>query len=69
MDNQILEERLIAIEIALSIQEKFVEELNQIVIEQGKQIDFLVKQNRYLMNNMSENVVKPLSEETPPPHY
>lgn len=69
MDSQNLEERLIAIEIALSLQEKFVDDLNQVVIAQGKKIDFLVKQNQYLLNNMTEDVVKPLSEEVPPPHY
>lgn len=64
-----LEERLIAIESALAIQEKYVDELNQVVIEQGKKIEKLVKQNQYLLNSMNDDVVKPLSEETPPPHY
>lgn len=64
-----LEERLIAIESALAIQEKFVDDLNQVVIEQGKKIEKLVKQNQYLLSNMNDDVVKPLSEETPPPHY
>lgn len=66
---QDLEERLVAIETVLAVQEKFVDDLNQVVIEQGKKIDFLVKQNQYLLQNMNEDVVKPLSEETPPPHY
>ncbi len=66
---QDLEERLIAIESALAVQEKFVDDLNQVVIEQGKKIDFLIKQNQYLLQTMNEDVVKPLSEETPPPHY
>lgn len=64
-----LEERLIAIESALAIQEKYVDELNQVVIEQGKKIEKLVKQNQYLLNSMNDDVIKPLSEETPPPHY
>lgn len=66
---QDLEERLIAIESALAVQEKFVDDLNQVVIEQGRKIDFLIKQNQYLLQTMNEDVVKPLSEETPPPHY
>lgn len=69
MSEEDLEERLIAIESALAMQEKFVDELNQVVINQGKRIDYLVKQNKYLMDNISEDVVKPLEEETPPPHY
>lgn len=66
---QDLEERLIAIESALAVQEKYIDDLNQVVIEQGKKIDFLIKQNQYLLQTMNEDVVKPLSEETPPPHY
>lgn len=64
-----LEERLVAIETAIALQEKIIDDLNQVVIEQGKKIDTLQKQNQYLLNNLAENEIKPLSEETPPPHY
>ena len=64
-----LEERLIAIESALAVQEKFVDDLNQVVIEQGKIIEKLVKQNQYLLSMSNDDVVRPLSEETSPPHY
>lgn len=67
MDN--LEERLIEIEMALANQERIVEDLNSVVIEQGKMIDRLLKQNQYLMSVVDQDTVKPLSEETPPPHY
>lgn len=67
MDN--LDERLMNIEMALANQERVVEDLNQVVIEQGKVIDFLQKQNQYLLSRLEEETVKPLSEETPPPHY
>ena len=60
-----MEERLIEIESAIAIQEKTIDELNQVVIEQGRQIDRLIKQNLYL----AELLKKPQSEETPPPHY
>lgn len=69
MPDDVLEERLVAIESALAIAEKVIDELNQVVIDQGKKIDFLVKQNQYLLNSLNEEAVKPLSEETPPPHY
>ncbi len=68
MDND-LEQRLIEIETALSLCEKNVDDLNAVVIEQGKKIDYLLKQNQYLLAKLEEDVVKPLSEETPPPHY
>lgn len=64
-----LEERLVAIEMALANQEKITEDLNQVIIEQGRMIDCLVKQNQYLMTLAEQDTVKPLSEETPPPHY
>ena len=69
MEDKILEERLIDIETAIAIQEKTIDELNQVVIEQGKIIDRLTKQNSYLFELVKNDTVKPLSEETPPPHY
>ena len=69
MEEQILEERLIEIESAIAIQEKTIDELNQVVIEHGRQIDRLIKQNLYLAELLKNETVKPQSEETPPPHY
>ncbi len=64
-----LEERLIAIETALANQEKIVDDLNEVIIKQGKIIDELVKQTRLIKDSLPQDFVKPLSEETPPPHY
>lgn len=64
-----LEERLINIEMALANQERVIEDLNQVIIEQGRCLDYLQKQNQYLLENIGTEAVKPLSEETPPPHY
>ena len=64
-----LETRFMTIEMALSNQERVIEDLNQMVISQGRDIDRLKKQNSYLMELAGEDRVKPLSEETPPPHY
>lgn len=63
------EDRLVNIEIALAEHEKFLDDLNQVIIEQGKVIDKLLKQNQYLLSRVDEEAVKPQSEETPPPHY
>ena len=38
------EERLINIEIALANQERIIEDLNQVIISQGKQLDLLQNQ-------------------------
>ena len=64
-----MENRLIDIEMALAVLQKNFDELNSVVIEQSKQIAHLQKLNRYLLDNMEKDVVKPLAEETPPPHY
>ena len=64
-----MESRLIDIEMALAVLQKNFDELNNVVIEQAKQIDYLKKINKYLLDNMEKDVVKPLEEETPPPHY
>ena len=63
------EQRLITIESALANQEKTIDELNKVVFEQGQKIDKLLKLNKYLLDMIDKDVVKPLSEETPPPHY
>lgn len=63
------EQRFIDIETALANNERTLEELSNVVFEQGKKIDRLLKLNKYLLDLVDKDVVKPLSEETPPPHY
>lgn len=69
MEDKILEQRLIDIEINLANQERTLDELNGVIIEQGKIIDLLRRQNKILLEALNEDTVRPLSEETPPPHY
>ncbi|MBR1648368.1 MAG: SlyX family protein [Alphaproteobacteria bacterium] len=69
MENKILEQRLNDIEINLCNQEKVLEELNLEVIKQWQMIEKLQLQNKLLTQALQEGAVKPLSEETPPPHY
>jgi len=64
-----IEQRLIDIETAIANQDKIIDDLNQMVITQGRQIDNLLRQNKYLLSVLENDEVKPLSEETPPPHY
>ena len=62
--------RLTSIETALAHQQKALDELSEVAISQGKLIDSLVRQNAWLKEALLEqDIVKPLSEETPPPHY
>ncbi len=63
-----LDERLTEIERALSDIERTVEELNTECIRQSRIIERLARENKALKETIGGNV-KPLSEETPPPHY
>ena len=63
-----MEERLNDIEIALTNLEKTVDEINAELIRQAKIIERLERENKALKETIGGNV-KPLSEETPPPHY
>lgn len=70
MNAKEIEERFIALEMLAAEYERTVKELNQIVAEQAMTIDRLQKNVLYLMQNFDAGgVVRPLSEEVPPPHY
>ena len=62
MDN--LTERLTNIERHLADLEMQLDDLNTMVIRQGKQIDRLEKECRLLRDSVDASLVKPLSEET-----
>lgn len=64
-----INQRLIAIEMTLDNQQKALDDLSEMVVKQGKIIDNLMAQNNMLKNMLSQDIVKPQSEETPPPHY
>ena len=63
------ESRLVDIEVALSEVLKIIEDMNGEIIRQSKIISRLEKENKMLIQTLKESPVKPLSEETPPPHY
>ena len=67
MANEDIKTRLMTIEMTLA--QKALDELSEMVIKQGKMLDYLTKQNAMLQTALEQDVVKPLSEETPPPHY
>ncbi|MBO4285295.1 MAG: SlyX family protein [Alphaproteobacteria bacterium] len=64
-----IEERLTDIELAITEQQRMLDDLSEVIIFQGKQIDALKKENAILKNLIERETVKPISEETPPPHY
>ena len=67
--NNSIEQQLIDIEIALANQQKTIDEISDVVFKQGLLIDKLSKQNELLKSMITQDVVKPMREELPPPHY
>ena len=63
------DDRLTEIERHLADLESQIDDLNSVIIQQGKQINRLEKDYRALRDSVDASLVKPLSEETPPPHY
>lgn len=63
------EDRLIDIELALTSQQRIIDELNEVLIVHSKEIDILKKENAALKTALEKDVVKSIDEETPPPHY
>ena len=66
------EDRLIDIETRLAYQDQTINELNQVIYQQQKQIDQLEKTCRQLSNRMKDLTHKNPStvpEDEKPPHY
>ncbi len=67
-----MEKRLIDIETTIANLDKTLSELNDTIVRQWNEIDKLKLENKYLiekMKNFGDDNIRPLSEETPPPHY
>ncbi len=64
-----MEERLTNLEMCVAGHERTIEELNAELVRLSRITEQLVRQNKWLIEQLRENPVKPLSEETPPPHY
>ena len=63
-----LQKRLEALEVDVCHQQKMLDTLNDELVNQWKIIDRLAQENKELKGALGSNI-KPLSEETPPPHY
>jgi SlyX protein len=67
-----LEVRIEALEVRVAYQDQMIEDLNQTVIAQWKQIDSLKRQLNELLDRVQEvadNAGGPSEPEPPPPHY
>ena len=64
-----LDKRLVELEISVTYMQKSLAALSDVVVKQGKMIELLERKNALLQSALDADLVKPLSEETPPPHY
>lgn len=66
-----MEQRLEDLEVRITYLEATVEQLNQVVIAQQDRIDLLIAELQRQKQQLEQGgeFVRPLSEETPPPHY
>jgi len=63
------DERFQNIEMALTEQQRMLDDLSDVMLAHQREIDILKKENKLLRALIDQETVKPLSEETPPPHY
>lgn len=66
------EDRLIDIETRLAYQDQTINELNQVIYQQQKQIDQLERTCRQLSNrvkDMASNTTSSVPKDEKPPHY
>ena len=67
-----MEDRIIELETKISYQEHLIQELNDVITHQQKQIDALEAEMKrirdHLKSSNASNIARP-EEEVPPPHY
>jgi SlyX protein len=63
-----MEQRLIELEIRYTHQERMLEELSEVLVAQGREIDRLREELRVLRSRVDAGPDEP-GEEGPPPHY
>jgi SlyX protein len=72
IDPEAVNARIEALEVRVAYQDQVIEDLNQTVIAQWKQIDSLKRQLNEVLDRVQEvedNAGAPSTPEPPPPHY
>lgn len=67
-----MQERLAELEVRLTFQDKTIQELNEVVTRQQRQLDRMTRELETLkaqLQVLAPSLVASQSEETPPPHY
>lgn len=71
MENSDYEERIMELEIKLSYMEDFMNQIQEVAVEQSKEIDKLKKENKVMANQIKE-MIENAEGDIPnrkPPHY
>lgn len=63
------EERITELEMMITDMQKMIDDLNAESVRQAQVMMRFEQEYKNLRRLVDEGVVKPLSEETPPPHY
>lgn len=64
-----MQDEIVSLQMRLMEQDRQIEDLSKEVIRVSKLVEKLAKEWQNLRESRAENLVKPLSEETSPPHY
>ena len=67
-----MNERLTELEVRMAFQEKTIQDLNEVVTRQQRQIDRLMQELEAVKSRLAAlapSMVIPQEEEKPPPHY
>lgn len=67
-----MNERLTELEVRVAFQDKTIQDLNEVVTRQQREIDRLAKELEAVKSQLSElapSMVIPSEDEKPPPHY
>ena len=67
-----MKERLTELEVRVAFQEKTIQDLNEVVTRQQREIDRLAKELEAVksrLNGLATSMVIPQEDEKPPPHY
>ncbi len=67
-----MNERLTELEVRVAFQDKTIQDLNEVVTRQQRELDRLAKELEAVKSRISglaPSMVMPLEDEKPPPHY
>jgi uncharacterized coiled-coil protein SlyX len=64
-----ISERFMLLETKVAYQEKLLDDLNQVLLERGRQVDDLSRQLQSALDTLRSTLKDPKPGHEPPPHY